>query len=104
MNIVCDIETRDLKVNTDIHYVGFFGAMNPAFIYFKLPDQIDQLKDFIKQKENEGAKWAFHNGKFDTVRLLYSYGIDMKITHDTMILAYLCSTVDELKDQRGKRL
>ena len=104
MNIVCDIETRDLKVNTDIHYVGFFGAMNPAFIYFKLPDQIDQLKDFIKQKENEGAKWAFHNGKFDTVRLLYSYGIDMKITHDTMILAYLCSTVDELKDHRGKWL
>lgn len=104
MNIVCDIETKDLKVNTDIHYVGFFGAMNPAFIYFKLPDQVNQLKDFIKQKENEGAKWAFHNGKFDTVRLLYSYGIDMKITHDTMILAYLCSTVDELKDHRGKWL
>ena len=104
MNIVCDIETKDLKVNTDIHYVGFFGAMNPAFIYFKLPDQVNQLKDFIKRKENEGAKWAFHNGKFDTVRLLYSYGIDMKITHDTMILAYLCSTVDELKDHRGKWL
>lgn len=54
--------------------------------------------------EAQGAKWAFHNGKFDAVRLLYSYGIDMRISHDTMILAYLCSKVDELKDNRGKWL
>ena len=104
MNIVCDIETNDLKVNTNINYVGFYGMIDPMFTYFKLPDQIEELRAFIKDAEAKGAKWAFHNGKFDTVRLLYSYGIDMKITHDTMILAYLCSTVDELKDHRGKWL
>jgi DNA polymerase-1 len=77
----------------------------PKFKCFKLPQDIDQLRSWIFAAENKfNAKWAFHNGKFDTVRMLYNYGIDMKISHDTMILAYLCSTVDELKDNRGKWL
>lgn len=108
MNIVCDIETKNLKVNTTINYVGFYGERESdgkeIFYCFKLPQHIDKLKDFIKAAEEHGAKWCFHNGKFDTVRMLYSYGIDMKISHDTMILAYLCSTVDELKDNKGKWL
>lgn len=108
MNIVCDIETKNLKVNTTINYVGFYGKKESngegLFMCFKLPDEVEKLKTFIKDAEDHGAKWCFHNGKFDTVRLLYSYGIDMNIHHDTMILAYLCSTVDELKDNRGKWL
>lgn len=108
MNIVCDIETENLAINTTINYVGFYGmkyqTKEPLFTCFKLPKDLDALKAFIKDGEEHGAKWAFHNGKFDTVRLLYKYGIDMKISHDTMILAYLCSTVDELKDNRGKWL
>lgn len=105
MNIVCDIETDNLTINTAINYVGFYGKnVSPWFCYFKLPEDLDQLKDFIKGLEKQGAKWCFHNGKFDAVRLLYSYGIDMRISHDTMILTYLASTVDELKDNRGKWL
>lgn len=105
MNIVCDIETDSLAINTPINYVGFYGKnASPWFTYFKLPRDIEQLKDFIQTLEKQGAKWCFHNGKFDTVRLLYSYGIDMRISHDTMILTYLASTVDELKDNRGKWL
>lgn len=107
MNIVCDIETKDLKVNTQINFVGFYweeDPEDPSFMSFKLPDDLEMLKRFIKNQESWGTSWVFHNGKFDTVRILYSYGIDMKISHDTMILAYLCSTVDELKENRGKWL
>ena len=106
MNIVCDIETENLAINTTINYAGFYWEKNGKELFkcFDLPQDLDYMKDWIKKAENKGAKWAFHNGKFDTVRLLYNHGIDMKISHDTMILAYLCSTVDELKDNRGKWL
>lgn len=106
MNIVCDIETENLAVNTKINYVGFYWEKDNKELFkcFDLPNDIDKLKTWIKKAEEHGAKWSFHNGKFDAVRLLYSYGIDMKIHHDTMILVYLCSTVDELKDNRGKWL
>ena len=105
MNIVCDIETAGLEIDTPIHYVGFYYEdAKENFVAFKLPNDRVELKQFIINKEREGARWAYHNGKFDAARLLYSYGIDMKITHDTMILAYLCSTVDELKENRGKWL
>ena len=106
MNIVCDIETENLAINTTINYVGFYWEKDNKELFkcFDLPQDADKLKWWIGKAEENGAKWAFHNGKFDTVRMLYSYGIDMKISHDTMILAYLCSTVDELKDNRGKWL
>lgn len=106
MNIVCDIETESLAINTKINYVGFYWEENNVehFQCFDFPQDIQALKDWIKETEQGDVKWAFHNGKFDTVRLLYSHGIDLKISHDTMILAYLCSTVDELKDNRGKWL
>ena len=106
MNIVCDIETENLAINTTINYVGFYWEKDNKELFkcFDLPKDIDYMKDWIKKAENKGVKWAFHNGKFDTVRLLYNYGIDMRISHDTMILAYLCSTVDELKDNRGEWL
>lgn len=106
MNIVCDIETNNLMINTTINYVGFYWEIRGKahFKCFDLPQQSQELKDWIAKAETHDVKWVFHNGKFDTARLLYSYGIDMKISHDTMILAYLCSTVDELKDNRGKWL
>ena len=107
MNIVCDIETENLAINTTINYVGFYWKMSEQkqFKCFKLPQDLEEMKSWIIAAEDKfDAKWAFHNGKFDTVRMLYKHGIDMKISHDTMILAYLCSTVDELKDNRGKWL
>ena len=106
MNIACDIETAGLAVNTKINYVGFYWEEDGTeqFKCFVLPKDLANLKNFIQDKEKQKVKWCFHNGKFDTVRLLYSYGIDMKISHDTMILTYLNSTVDELKNFRGKWL
>ena len=107
MNIALDIETRDLKVNTKINFVGAY-AVNPKgkelFRYFKLPEDLEKFKNFIELALANGHTFIMHNGKFDTVRILYSYGIDIPIHHDTMILTYLLSTVDELKDHRGKWL
>lgn len=107
MHIALDIETRDLKVNTKINFVGVYGINSrgvEVFKYFKLPDDLEKFKSFIKRALELNNKFIMHNGKFDTVRILYSYGIDIPIHHDTMILTYLLSTVDELKDNRGKWL
>lgn len=107
MNIALDIETRDLKVNTKVNFVGVYSVNSQGkelFKAFKLPNDLDNFKAFIKKAMEKDSKFIMHNGKFDTVRLLYSYGIDIPIHHDTMILTYLLSTVDELKDNRGKWL
>lgn len=107
MNIALDIETKDLKVNTTINYVGVYGINaqgKELFQYFKLPQDLEKFKKFIATSLANGNKFIMHNGKFDTVRILYSYGIDIPIHHDTMILTYLLSTVNELKDNRGKWL
>ena len=107
MNIAIDIETRDLKVNTTINYIGCYSenaAGKELFKVFRLPQDLDSFKQFIKKAQTKNNKFILHNGKFDAVRILWSYGIDIHIDHDTMILAYLRSTVDELKDNRGKWL
>lgn len=107
MNIALDIETKDLKVNTTINYIGCYTINSKGkelFKYFKLPTDLEEFKTFINICKQKGHKFIMHNGKFDTVRILWSYGIDIHIDHDTMILAYLLSTVDELKDNRGKWL
>lgn len=107
MNIALDIETRDLKVNTKINFIGIYSINKRGqelFHSFKLPDDLSTFKAFIDKCLTKGHKFIMHNGKFDTVRILYSYGIDIPIHHDTMILTYLLSTVDELKDNRGKWL
>ena len=107
MNIALDIETKDLKVNTTINFVGAYTINSDGteyFKHFKLPNDIEKFKRFIQINLKRKNTFVFHNGKFDAVRLLYSYGIDIPIHHDTMILTYLLSTVDELKDNRGKWL
>jgi DNA polymerase I-like protein with 3'-5' exonuclease and polymerase domains len=96
-----------LKVNTKINFVGAYAVNNTGkelFRYFKLPEDLAKFKTFIELSLINKHTFIMHNGKFDTVRLLYSYGIDIPIHHDTMILTYLLSTVDELKDNRGKWL
>ncbi len=104
MNIVCDIETVDLRIDTTINLVGFYGECEilDGFKYFILPEDQDCLNDWVHTMTKQGALWCGHNFKFDTGRLLYSLGIDIRIHHDTQVLAYLLSTVDELKDNRGK--
>lgn len=107
MNIVIDIETDSLKVNSPINFVGFYTrvAENKEFFkMFTLPAETKELRAFIKQAENKKVKWVGSNVKFDMVRLLYKYGIDLTISHDVQVLTYLNSTVDELKDNKGKWL
>lgn len=74
------------------------------FRCFQIPEELDDCKRFIKKLQRNNCKFVMHNGKFDSVRLMYSYGIDVHIDYDTMILGYLTSTVDELKNNKGKWL
>lgn len=106
MNIVIDIETQGLKVNDKINFVGFYTVRKGKELFkaFQLPEDLQPMKKFIRKREEEGVKWCGHNVKFDAVRILYQLGIDITISNDTMILGYLTSTVDELKDHRGKWL
>jgi len=106
MNIVIDIETQGLKINDKINFVGFYTVINgqEKFKIYKLPEDLIEMQIFIELQNRRGAKWCGHNLKFDAVRLLYQHGIDITISNDTMILTYLTSTVDELKDHRGKWL
>lgn len=106
MNIALDIETNNLKVNTQINYIGCYTKKDDKELFksFKMPQDLEAFKTFIDKQKQNNSKFIMHNGKFDTVRILWSYGIDLKIDHDTMILAYLRSTVDELKNNRGKWL
>ncbi len=36
----------------------------------------------------EGRSFVYHGGKFDTKILRYTYGIDARVDHDTMLLSY----------------
>ena len=103
MLISLDIETDNLKINTPINFVGLYTVNSKGkelYKIYKCPDEAEEMVRFIKNLQNKGAKFLLQNGKFDTVRLLWSYGLDVEIAHDTMILIYLNSTVDELKKSK----
>jgi len=99
MNIVLDIETDNLAINTNINYVGCYSPeLTPNFIAFRIPEEIESFKKFLDSHKD--ASWGAHNGKFDVTRLLYSYNIDITLQDDSAILGYLCSTVTELKKRK----
>lgn len=103
MIISLDIETNGTKINTEINFVGLYTINKSGkelFKIFKCPEEKDEMIRFVKSLQSKGAKFVGHNFKFDTGRLLYSYGLDIEISHDTLILAYLNSTVDELKKSK----
>jgi DNA polymerase I-like protein with 3'-5' exonuclease and polymerase domains len=103
MIISLDIETNGTKINTEINFVGLYTinkAGKELYKIFKCPEEKDEMIRFVKSLQSKGAKFVGHNFKFDTGRLLYSYGLDIEIGHDTLILAYLNSTVDELKKSK----
>ena len=107
MNIVIDIETNSLKVDSPINFVGFYTKVDgnkEFFKMFSLPSETKELRKFIEQAESKKVNWIGSNVKFDMVRMLYRLGIDLKISHDVQVLTYLNSTVDELKDNKGKWL
>src|SRR5574344_903080 len=103
MIISLDIETEGLRIDTPIHFVGLYTVNSKnkeMFKCFKFPEEAEDCRQFIQALKNKGAEFVLHNGKFDSGRLKFSYGIDIKITHDTEYLGYLLSTVDELKASR----
>lgn len=103
MLISLDIETNGTKINTEINFVGLYTINKNGkelFKIFKCPEEKDEMIAFIKKLQAKGAKFLGQNFKFDTGRLLYSYGLDIEIAEDTLILAYLNSTVDELKKSK----
>ena len=100
---VIDIETEGLDIDDKINFIGILTYDNeedPGEYIILQPgidnlDILDNLKDTIN---------IFHNGKFDTKMMRYHINKTIPITHDTMLLAYLCSTAPELIDNRGKWL
>jgi DNA polymerase I-like protein with 3'-5' exonuclease and polymerase domains len=100
---VIDIETEGLDIDDKINFIGILTYDNeedPGEYIILQPgidnlDILDNLKDTIN---------IFHNGKFDTKMMKYHINKTIPITHDTMLLAYLCSTAPELIDNRGKWL
>lgn len=103
MLISLDIETDGKKINTNINFVGLYTINNKGkelYKIYKCPEEKDEMISFVKWLQSKGAKFVGHNFKFDTARLLYSYGLDIDIGEDTQILVYLNSTVDELKKSR----
>lgn len=103
MLISLDIETDGKKINTNINFVGLYtinSKGNEVYKIYKCPEEKDEMIAFIKKLQAKGAKFLGQNFKFDTARILYSYGLDINIDQDTLILAYLNSTVDELKKSK----
>lgn len=100
---VIDIETEGLDIDDKINFIGILTYDNeedPGEYIILQPgidnlDILDNLKDTIN---------IFHNGKFDTKMMKHHINKHIPITHDTMLLAYLCSTAPELIDNRGKWL
>lgn len=105
MYLSLDIETQGTEINTPIHYIGCYTYKNnkELFAVFKLPNDLNNFKTFINKRIANGYKFIYQNGKFDTTRLLFSYGIDLPIDHDTMYLGYLNSTVTELKEHKYEK-
>lgn len=100
-----DIETDGLDINDKINFIGihtFDNDEDPGeFIILECAkDNLDILNELCKP----GHINIFHNGKFDTRMIKHHYGITIPMTHDTMLLAYLCSTAPELINNRGKWL
>lgn len=101
MYLSLNIITQNQQINSPINYVGAYtlNGEEKVFSYFKIPNDIPKLKKFISNRLEHNDKFVFYNGKYDTSRLLYSYGIDIPIHQDIIYLGYLSSTVKELKDQ-----
>ena len=100
-----DIETDGLDIDDKINFIGIhtFDNDNDPGEYIILQVGVDNL-DVLKELTQPGKVNIFHNGKFDTKMMLHHFGIKIPITHDTMLLAYLCSSAPELIENRGKWL
>lgn len=100
-----DIETEGLELSDKITFIGIhtFENLEDEGDYIILEPGVDDLS-VLKELQEPGKINIFHNGKFDTKMIQHHIGMKIPMTHDTMILAYLCSTAPELIENRGKWL
>ena len=102
---VIDIETEGLDIDDKINFIGIhtFDSDEDPGEYIILECRTDNM-DVLQELLEPGKVNIFHNGKFDTKMMRYHLNINIPMTHDTMLLAYLCSTAPELIENRGKWL
>ena len=96
---VIDIETDGLDIDDAINWIGIltFDNEEDEGEYLILDpktdnlDILDNMQDTIK---------IFHNGKFDSKMMLHQLNKDIRINHDTMLLAYLSSYASDMIENR----
>lgn len=98
MSFVIDLETEGLGINDPINYVGVYNGEHYGI--YELPEERDTAIRVLNYIKGTGEPVGYQHGKWDTFRLLRQLGIDMPITHDSMILGYLCSNVTEMKKSK----
>lgn len=100
-----DIETEGLDIDDNITFIGIhtFDNEEDPGEYIILEKAVDDLS-VLQELLLPGKINIFHNGKFDTKMIQHQLNIKIPITHDTMLLAYLCSSAPELIENRGKWL
>lgn len=96
---VIDIETDGLELDDAINWIGIltFDSDDDPGEYIILDRHKDNL-DILE--EAKGCINIFHNGKFDTKMMKYQLDVDIKMDHDTMILAYISSNASDLIENR----
>ena len=104
-----DIETDGLDIHDKINWLGIHtwdGTEEDKGETIIIDCNTEQAKMHAYLAELQDKKYinVFHNGKFDTKMIKFHYGYTIPMTHDTMLLAYFCSTASELIANRGKWL
>ena len=96
---VIDIETDGLDVDDAINWIGIltFDNDKDEGTYIILDPKTDDLS--ILNEVNNSTN-IFHNGKFDSKMMLHQLNIDVRMDHDTMLLAYLSSYASDLIENR----
>lgn len=96
---VIDIETDGLDVDDVINWIGIltFNNEKDEGEYIILNPKEDDLS--ILDEINKCIN-IFHNGKFDSKMMLHQLGKDIRMDHDTMLLAYLASYASDLIENR----
>jgi len=105
MNIALDIESTGLRIDSPINYVGLYTEVDDQELFwsYTIPEQLNELDAHLAQLQKQNVTFILQNGKFDSVRLKYNLDIDIPVHHDTMVLGYLLSTIDQLKDNEKRK-
>jgi DNA polymerase-1 len=102
-----DIETDGLDIYDKINFIGIHswdGTPEDKGTSIIIDCSTEDPSEYLKELASGKYITVFHNGKFDTKMIKFQLGYTIHMSHDTMLLAYMCSTATELIDNRGKWL